>query len=298
MAELFDMVLAWGRVLATQVSATTKAVLVDVAGPGGGRTDVELLALGMKPAGNTCERATGEVLYGQLGVIARPRPPNREGIAEVLTVRTSDGLTPIAARDTRTSARYPAPKDGDVAVVHDAGGFVSFTDNGDKVAMPPPDPPPDPAVVKRVGLPKGTTVALYAPKLTDLGAVDRAHALALDTSESNESVSLVHALGMALLMTKEKVVILKNAAGDAYIQIDDDGVTINGNTKLNGGVVFGDAPTAVPVLVASAAQALWLTQVTTALGQIAAYVNGIAPGTVTPVAAPPPAPTTKLSASP
>jgi hypothetical protein len=162
-------------------------------------------------------------------------------------------LQPLAARDLRLNARVN-PKEGEVTVVQYGGGFISLADASDG---------------------NGTQVVIYAPALKSDGTVDKAHAMVFDPEASNQSVSLVHALGMALLMTADKDVIIKNAAGDAYLQVGDDGVTLNGNVTLNGGVVCGDTVAAQPVALAPPI-VTWAASVNATLTAIAALLN--APG--------------------
>lgn len=260
MAELFDMLFARGRVMASRVAAGARAVLVNVTG----------VAQGMDPT--TGEGSTGEALFGQIGIVARPRAPSADGHAEVISARTGDGLQPIAGRDLRLNSRVN-PADGEIDLVSYGGGFLSLADNADG---------------------KGTTAVLFAPALKTDGTVDKAHAVTLDTSAANLSLSLVHALGMALLLTKEKSVILKNAAGDAYLQIDDSGITLNGNVKLNGGIVAGSIVSAQPLLQ-SVDMMAWVAQANGVFAALAAAAGSPLPPTTAPSAVPKAA--TKASAS-
>jgi hypothetical protein len=239
---LFDFAFCWARIVASALGDKARDVLVDLAGIGD--ADDEPL-----------EESKQESLFGALGVVARPKAPDATGTAEVITARTADGLQPLAARDLRLNARVN-PKEGEVTVVQYGGGFISLADASDG---------------------NGTQVVIYAPALKSDGTVDKAHAMVFDPEASNQSVSLVHALGMALLMTADKDVIIKNAAGDAYIQVGDDGVTLNGNVTLNGGVVCGDTVAAQPVALAPPIVA-WAASVNATLTAIAALLN--APGMV------------------
>jgi hypothetical protein len=56
---------------------------------------------------------------------------------------------------------------------------------------------------------------LSEPRLGEVDAATCKAVVAAIARKGNQSVSLVHALGMALLMTADKDVIIKNAAGDA-----------------------------------------------------------------------------------
>jgi len=85
-------------------------------------------------------------------------------------------------------------------------------------------------------------------------------------SNGKDYVGLVQALGLALTML-EKSLVLKNAAGDAYIELNDAGITINGNTTVYGGLNAGGGA-GLPVMMAVAFSAWWsaLTSVISASG--------------------------------
>ncbi len=99
------------------------------------------------------------------------------------------------------------------------------------------------------------------------------------TTEGAESLQLIHGDGMALTMTAggKNPVIVKNKAGDAYVEINDDAIVLNGNCKVNGGIVLGDPVSALPVALAPALEA-WAAQVTTALTAIKVAMNVPATG--------------------
>jgi hypothetical protein len=62
---------------------------------------------------------------------------------------------------------------------------------------------------------------------------------------------IVHAEGMAITMgdaANKKSLVLKNANGDAWIRLDNDGITLSGKIVLNGGVIIGNPMTSVPLL--------------------------------------------------
>src|SRR5262249_264219 len=57
-----------------------------------------------------------------------------------------------------------------------------------------------------------------------------------DTTAGNESISIVHGDGPAVVITKDSL-LLKNKAGDAYIELNAGGITLNGNIKVTGAEV-------------------------------------------------------------
>jgi hypothetical protein len=222
------------------------------------------------------ESSTGQIVYGALGLIARALPADADGAVEPIYARTEDGLVPIAARDPRLSERTN-PKDGEVMLVQYDGGFVSLKRNADG---------------------DGTDITLYAPKADGSAA----SVISIDTSDANNNITLMHQSGVSMQFADGKVVIY-NQAGDAYVQVDDDGITINGNVKVNGAMVVGSPAGGLPVALAAP-----LTAWASAMNVWASAMNvwGAAVFAALPAAgAPPPAPaalapvaTTKLSASP
>ncbi|HZL93542.1 MAG TPA: hypothetical protein VFB99_07860, partial [Vicinamibacterales bacterium] len=168
--------------------------------------------------------ATRQPLYGQVGFYCRPDPADTTGYAEYLGLDTEDGKLPIAGRDLRLNSKVN-PKDGEVGAVQYGGGFISLAHNADAA---------------------GTTTVIYAPKLSG-GSVEKAHAITLDTSTSNLSVSIVHANGMAVLLTQQDKLVLRNKDGTQLITLDTSELVISGVIKLFGGVVAGDTSTAQPV---------------------------------------------------
>ncbi len=261
---LFDLALTHARVIASQVKGTLKAVLVNLSG------------IGDKLDDTSGDGSTEEPLFGQLGVVARPKAPTSAGYTEVIAAKTGDGLQPIAARDLRLNKRVN-PVEGEVDVVHYNGGFLSMKDSSSGT---------------------GTTAVLYAPRLSSDAPVE-AHALILDPGTEGGSVSLVHALGMALLMTPQRAVIIKNKDGDAYIEINDGGIVINGNTQVNGSMVVGNIPNAQSVVLGDTFM-LWFGQVNAAIGAIKAALTtlGVGGGVVLPLATPVVSTVLKASQSP
>jgi hypothetical protein len=118
----------------------------------------------------------------------------------------------------------------------------------------------------------------------------------------------VHAEGHGLLLTREKNAIVKNAAGDVYVQCSDSALTLNGNIQVVGGMVVAPGtPNPQPVMLATDNLAwigqvnAWITQAQAAFAAIAAASGSPTNPTVTaPTLTPSAAPiaSTKLSAAP
>jgi hypothetical protein len=127
-----------------------------------------------------------------------------------------------------------APNEGTVALVGYGGGYHSIS-------------PVDNADMK-----KGAIQVIYCGYDFDSsGVAGKAHTIIMDPTSGNESVMIVHAEGMAITMgdaANKKSLVLKNANGDAWIRLDNDGITLSGKIVLNGGVIIGDPMTSVPLL--------------------------------------------------
>lgn len=109
-----DFAVQFARV-GTSDLGTTSATLYNVEGAGG-------------------QPSTGMDVYGQLGLVVRPPGPDQTGgfdrHAEVLCLRTSDGLVPIAGRDVRLNQFFPNPKPGDLALVGYGANFIKLGIDG------------------------------------------------------------------------------------------------------------------------------------------------------------------------
>jgi hypothetical protein len=170
------------------------------------------------------ETSNKQVVYGTLGWFGRPLPPDANGAAEVICIRVDDGLLPIAMRDPRLSVKTNA-KDGEFGIAQYHGGFVSLKANATN---------------------DGTDVTIYAPKADG----SKASAISIDTTNANSNITIMHDSGVSVQLADGKI-LLMNRNGDAYIELNDDGIVINGNVNVNGSMVVGNMnlPTPpVPVL--------------------------------------------------
>lgn len=232
-----DGVLQFGEILGSSIatdpgSGRNEGLLYSVKGIGG----IDYSQPTPQPTVNDdlSERDPAAEAFGQLGFLARPLPPYAAGgenrHAEALCMRSSDGLVPIAYRDTRLRMPGSGPSEGTVAMVGYGGGFLSF----------------DPVVNQ--GQAEATIQVLYCPfDYNSQGTAQKAHAIILDPKSGNESISIVHADGMAITMFDNSIV-MKNHNGTATITLDDSGITMTGQINLAGSVVIGNPSFAVPML--------------------------------------------------
>lgn len=214
----------WGNLTLSTVAITGSSV----SGP--------LNAVVMGGDGTADDTAQDEDAFGAPGIVFRPRPPGKtagndgqqyEVGAEAIAARMGDRMTPFTWRDLRFNKVFPAPKPGTVALVGYGGGFLSFDDTGAQE----------------------TLATLYVPYSNGT----KAHAIIVDPE--NESVKVVHADGMALLLENDRA-ILKNKPGNAYVEVGADGIILNGNTKLVGGLDVGGSG-AQPFINATAFGLWW-----------------------------------------
>jgi len=241
-----DFVIQFAKVVSSALikepnSSDNQAVAYNVAGIGGfDATSDEPILDNSDDSGEYNENTE---VYGSLGVIGRPLPPEtvsgRSAHAEVACLKTADGLVPIATRDLRLKMPGEGPGEGTVALIGYGGGFHSLdpVNDGDD----------------------GTIHVLYCPYSFTGGVATKAHSIILDPTAGNESIILVHGDGMAITMADDALIgkhlLLKNDSGDATIRLDSQGITMTASKiVLKGGVIIGDPVAAQPLLAGVASQ--------------------------------------------
>jgi len=202
----------------------------------------------------------GGIVQHPYGFLGRPSDGDGDGSCQALYFYEGDQLHVIPTQDSRTLAKLPALKKGGSAQYSSDGQFGSFD-------------------------PETHTWTLYIPTdFDDAGTATKAHLLQIgkDTN-SKRCFTLLHADGPAITCLEggKKSIVIKNAASNAYVEVNDDGITLNGKLTIKGGLTSQEGAAVAAVARAAEVQA-WAASVVTTLGQIAAYINAIAPGTVTP----------------
>ncbi len=225
-----DMVVQFSKVITSSLHGTTNSLQYSVAGIGefgpddGGTID---------NSDNVGEGTDDAEVFGAMGIVGRPLPPEKIGgqdfHLEVVCVRNTDGLTPIATRDLRLRMPPGAPEPGTIAFVGYGGGFHSLS-----------------AVDGGAG---GTIHVIYCPYDFDgSGVAQKAHSITLDPSSGNESIAIVHSEGAAITITNEEIVA-KSPDGTSFIAIKDGKIdVVTGTCTFNCGVVIGNSALAVPLL--------------------------------------------------
>ncbi len=227
--------------------------------------------------------------YHPMGFSARPRDPALDANGDVLigctVLRLAEGNADHALvfNDPRTASKLPPLAKGGTMFYGDTGRdilpFASF--DGDTGSF-----------------------LVYVPHASE---TPTASALSIDVAtDGSEAIQLIHGAGMAIRLVAggKNSIILSNKAGDAYIEINDDGIALNGNGQLVGGLAVGiptpSAPGPAPRSVALSDEIqAYVAQLTPLLAQIISALNGLAPGSVTgtPPNLAPTVAATKLSSS-
>lgn len=124
---------------------------------------------------------------------------------------------------------------------------------------------------------------LYVPYAFSGGAPTKACSVAVNVRNAGaESVEIIHGAGMSITMLAggKNSVVVKNKSGDAWVEINDDGNIVNGNTQIVGAVVAG-TPAAMPVALATPL----LSYITALEGVLATISAATMPTTAPAVAA-------------
>lgn len=229
------------RVIASSVAGTNGATLYNVAG-----------IAGFEPGDDQGEQAHEQEVFQSLGVIGRPLPPEGDLFAEALAVRTEDGLLPFGFRDLRLhravnpSGTPTTPREGQTMFVGYGGAFLSHS-----------------MTAAATGSKRGNVTTLYVPYDFDSNGVpQKAHAVILDPSNGNSSISLVHGDGVfftlsedtgtgpGILASVDGATFLRMAAGELTLQAER--VTLKGNVYLGRDAEHGVQLLGGPISPASA----------------------------------------------
>lgn len=206
--------------------------------------------------------------YHPCGFFGRPRDPVVDPSAlvdvgaTVLYAEEGNKAHAIHLNDPRAMSGLPeVKKGGTIAYPHRADSKASFElFDGDNGSF-------------QLYVAYGSTAATIAIDVSTHGA---------------ESIQIVHGAGMRIAMTAggKNSVVIHNRTGDAYVEVNDDGVNINGNSKVVGSVVAGNVAAAQSVVLGDGLLA-WIAQVNVAL-IAAAAASGLSPNPtiVAPTAVP------------
>jgi len=215
-----------GRILATSITSTARAILANIGSLGNDDTDEQ------------GDVANDQPMFTAPGLYCRPLGRVKEedatglnpaGVCEVVFIRSADEAYPVGFRDDRLS-RVPNPIPGEVGLAQYQGGFISLRPNADG---------------------DGTNFMLYGARKDSSGEVVSASSISIETASATPQILMQHELGQTLVLNKDGGVVLANAANDAYVEVKPVGVTINGaEVVITGGVVMGNSDPAATQFVA------------------------------------------------
>lgn len=169
------------------MSGLHAATLYNLTGIGGFELDEDGGVTGGDESDTGGEQAHEQEVFGSLGFIGRPLPPDGDLFAEAIAVRTDDGLIAHAFRDLRLHRAVnpgggaTTPREGQLMFAGYGGAFLSH-------AMAPGG---------------GANVSTwYLPYAFVGGVPTKAHAITLDPSDGG-SVSVVHGDGIFFTLSHD-----------------------------------------------------------------------------------------------
>lgn len=216
--SLLNHVAEFVKVIASSLGTTNGAVLANVVGITAGDDD-------------TGEQAHEQETYGALGVVGRPLPPEGDAFAEALAVRTEDGLVPMAWRDLRIhralnpSGTPTTPREGQVMFAGYRGAFLSHSMTEGNTGSKP-----------------GNVTVLYCPyDFNGAGVAQKAHAIILDPTDGNESISVVHGSGVFFTLsgdTGSGPGIVASVDGSTFLRMSPGELSVSAEKILLKGNVY------------------------------------------------------------
>lgn len=191
--SLLNQVVEFCKVISSSVGGTNTAALFNVTGIGGFALDDDGAISGDDESDDGGEQAHEQEVFQGLGLIGRPLPPEGDLFAESLAVRTEDGLVPFAFRDLRlhrainADGNPTAPLEGQILLVGYGGAFLAHS-----------------MTAGNVGSKRGNVLTLYVPyEFNGAGVPQKAHAISIDPTDGNSSISLVHGDGVFFTLTED-----------------------------------------------------------------------------------------------
>lgn len=236
-----DYVIQFGKVAgSTVLTDSTGIALWNVTGIAG--MDDEIDSTDPNYADDEGERTDNADVFGSLGVIGRPLPATkfkgRDEHAEVACLRTADGLVPLSTRDIRIRMQGDGPNEGTVAFAGYGGSFHSISPLVTRNAS------------QEITSIDGATHVIYCPYDFDSdGVAQKAHSITIDPTSGNESISIVHSEGQAILMQDDGSIQMQSPNGQTYIKLEDGKITMQSDQiALMANVAIGDPLACIPTL--------------------------------------------------
>lgn len=224
-----DAVLSFAKAVASSIVG--REPVYNLAGAGGFRSDSSGAVTDTTDADEAGEVAAEQWGYGPLGLVARPLPPDSRGFAEAAALRVDGGLLPIGWRDLRLyeslGGAGGTPAAGQVMLAGYGGAFLAHSINaaGDNVST------------------------WYVPHARNSDGVPQAaHAIAIDPTEGNSSITVLHASGAVVTLTDQGITLAVD--GETFLALSPGACTINAaKVTIKGNVYLGaQAEAGAPLL--------------------------------------------------
>lgn len=192
--------------------------------------DDKHLGVGLDHYGEAESGGQSAEVLAPLGILARPMDPETandgspEVASEALLMTVGDRLYALALNDPRVTATLPPLKKGGFLTYCPAAPGSFFVFDG-----------VDPNGANRAGS------FTLSTKYTS-GGSKRAHMLQMDVrTDGKEAVSLKHGEGMGLQIAAGGLnsAVLRNAKGNAFVEVNDDGIVLAGKVKHQGSMTVG-----------------------------------------------------------
>lgn len=202
----------------------------------------------------------GGVVQLPYGFLSRPLDPDEDGACQVLHAYEGDQLHVQPTTDKRVIDKLPQlPKGASIQFGAD-GGFGQFD-------------------------PETHTWTLYIPVDFDgAGTPTKAHLFQIGKDANGKRcVTLLHAdgPGISILEGGKKSVVIKNAASNAYVEVNDDGIVLNGKVTIKGGLK-SDEGTGVAPVARSTELLTFAASLAVTVNALVAKVNALPPVTTIP----------------
>lgn len=174
------------------------------------------------------------------GLMARPLDPDKDASGNpttgggLLMMMHGDQRHSMPIGDPRSAGKVPKVRKGGSGLYGGDGTYYSY------VLIDGVDPDG-----------KAKSGSVTAAASYDKGGAKKSHLFSMLVREpGEEAIILAHGEGHGFMMTMTggRAVVMKNAAGNASVGVNDKGVTISGKTKVIGSLTVGDPGAAQPLV--------------------------------------------------
>ena len=177
--------------------------------------------------GEEASGGAGLAVQAPYGFLSRPLGPDDEGACQVLYAWEGSEGHALLGADARVLGKLPTLKKGGSMQFGSDGCFGEFN-------------------------PETHTWTLYIPVAFDsAGEPTKSHVITVGKDGNGDRfIGIVHADGMGISMLEgdKNSVVIKNKAGDSFIELNDDGILLNGKKITIYGPVQVGGVAGLPVL--------------------------------------------------